>query len=60
MSGATIHDVQPERTRSVVFGFSVIVVECSSLRRSFVILKYCYRCCSRVSLNLFVYSVVYT
>lgn len=39
MSGATIHDVQPERTRCVVFGFSVIVVECSSLRRSFVILK---------------------
>ena len=39
MSGATIHEVQPERTRSVVFDFSDIVVERSSLRRSFVILK---------------------
>jgi hypothetical protein len=39
MSGATIHDVQPVRTRSVVFGFSSVVIECSSLRRSFVILK---------------------
>jgi hypothetical protein len=39
MSGATIHEVQPERTRSVVLDFSDIVVERSSLRRSFVILK---------------------
>jgi hypothetical protein len=44
MSGATIHEVQPERTRSVDFGFSLIVDEWSSLRRSFVILKSRCRC----------------
>jgi hypothetical protein len=40
MSGATIHDVQPWRAFSMVFGFSVFVV-CSSLslRRSFVIIR---------------------
>jgi hypothetical protein len=38
MSGATIHEV-PCRTRSVIFGFSSIVVESPSLRRNFVISK---------------------
>lgn len=39
MRGATIHDMQPYWARFVIFGFSSMVVDCSSLRRSFVISK---------------------